>query len=78
MFLFAAYPPEAIPLSFTTTPSTPGPSTTTPNPALATVSCNFDSGLCGFSQRKTDDFDWSRSARGTTSSGTGRKVKTHY
>lgn len=37
------------------------------------VSCNFEpANLCGFKQeRSTDDFDWSRSTRSTSSSGTG-------
>ena len=35
--------------------------------------CNFEnpSGLCGYTQDKTDDFDWWRYNGGTASSGTG-------
>ena len=34
-------------------------------------SCDFESGLCAWSQDHTDDFDWTRDNGGTSSAGTG-------
>ena len=70
-YCIIAYPPEAIPLSYTTTPTTPTPATATPNPALATFTCNFDSSLCQFTQSKSDEFDWTWASGKTSSSNTG-------
>jgi hypothetical protein len=36
-----------------------------------TVSCNFDIGYCGWTQMRTDQFDWSRKKGSTSSSRTG-------
>lgn len=36
-----------------------------------TPECSFDFDLCGWTQDKTDDFDWTRNANNTGSSGTG-------
>ena len=38
--------------------------------SLATA-CNFDSSMCGFTQDKTDKFDWIRHRGSTSSSATG-------
>lgn len=45
-------------------------------------SCDFENGLCGWTQYKKDKFDWTRATGTTSSSGTGpssdhtSKVKT--
>lgn len=33
--------------------------------------CNFENGLCGWTQLTSDDFNWSREQGESTSSGTG-------
>lgn len=38
---------------------------------ISASKCDFELGLCGYTQVKTDVFDWSRSIGGTSSSGTG-------
>ena len=38
---------------------------------LAPSSCNFDGSMCGFTQDKNDQFDWTRQRGSTTSGGTG-------
>ncbi|KAF6018699.1 hypothetical protein EB796_023000 [Bugula neritina] len=78
MFLSSAYPPEAIPLSYSTTPTTTAPSTTSANPALSVIFCNFDQSLCSFTQSRTDDFDWSWNTAGTSSTGTGTLANQWY
>lgn len=35
------------------------------------ASCNFENGYCGWTQDKTDDFDWMRHANTTGTAGTG-------
>lgn len=34
-------------------------------------SCDFETGLCGWQQTKTDNFDWTRQIGSTSSSNTG-------
>lgn len=50
--------------------STVPPPTTTP-PAPGTFRCNFNNGMCGFTQDKDDQFDWTRKKGQTSSSSTG-------
>ncbi|XP_013393211.1 MAM and LDL-receptor class A domain-containing protein 1 [Lingula anatina] len=61
------------------TPTTPPPGVTigtvTP-PSL--VSCNFQTGLCGYTQDTSDQFDWTRSNGATSSQGTGPSVDHTY
>ena len=38
---------------------------------LALLSCNFDKGLCNYTQDTNDDFDWTRQHGSTSSSNTG-------
>ncbi len=37
----------------------------------ATVSCDFETSFCGFTQASDDVFDWTRHSGSTTSSNTG-------
>lgn len=42
------------------------------NLALIPDNCDFEtSNICGYTQDKSDDFDWTRASGGTTSAGTG-------
>lgn len=51
---------------------TPQPGGTTPPPL---TSCNFESpSICGWTQDKNDQFDWTRDNGGTASSGTGPTI----
>ena len=46
---------------------------------LFTDDCDFESvTICGYTQDKTDNFDWTRDYGGTTSSGTGPAVDHTY
>ncbi|XP_078334103.1 MAM and LDL-receptor class A domain-containing protein 1-like [Crassostrea virginica] len=76
----ARQPSSARPISQTTT-TTPvtttvrtstGRTTAAANPQ-SSVTCNFDGGLCGWTQVRspTDDFDWTRKQGSTASVGTG-------
>lgn len=55
-----------------------------PSPAGGTTAapiqtqCSFEQGTCGFTQDKTDKFDWTRDNGGTTSSNTGPAVDHTY
>lgn len=69
---FTAYPPEAIPPSYSTTPTPPTSPMTTPDLSSALWSCNFDQGICGFKQSASDQFDWTRASGKTASTGTGQ------
>ena len=43
------------------------------------VDCDFeDPNLCGYTQDKTDNFDWTRAFNGTRSFGTGPSVDHTY
>ncbi|XP_039262787.2 MAM and LDL-receptor class A domain-containing protein 1-like isoform X1 [Styela clava] len=60
----------------TTTTTTTKPTTTPTTIPIQTspideTSCDFDSGLCGWTQVTTDDFDWERAKDGTPSHNTG-------
>lgn len=42
-----------------------------PGPCPGPATCNFEQGLCGFSNLLSDEFDWSRGQGSTTSRFTG-------
>ncbi|GFN85250.1 MAM and LDL-receptor class a domain-containing protein 2-like [Plakobranchus ocellatus] len=44
-----------------------------PDPAafFSPALCDFEEGLCGYTQENTDDFDWTRTSRATSSVNTG-------
>ena len=46
----------------------------TPPADSSDISCNFEVGLCGWSQNKDDKFDWKRNKGRTPTANTG----THY
>lgn len=73
-FLFSVQPSKARPTSTTAAPSTT-PTTsakpTTRHVKSNTVTCNFDYDTCGWTQLKTDQFDWTRQKGGTILPGTG-------
>ena len=48
----------------------------TPPADSSDISCNFEVGLCGWSQNKDDKFDWKRNKGRTPTANTGRP--THY
>lgn len=52
---------------------TPAPATTTVAPANIPTGfvCNFDTNICGWTQDKRDNFDWSRHRGSTGTAGTG-------
>jgi len=52
-----------------TTPQT-GP-TTTVAPGGTIRSCDFEANVCGYTQDTTDNFDWTQTNRGTSTTGTG-------
>jgi hypothetical protein len=60
-------PSTAVPAPQTTVASTVSMATAPPGQA----NCNFDSGLCGWTQDKTDDFDWTRQRGRTNTVNTG-------
>ncbi|CAH1778746.1 unnamed protein product [Owenia fusiformis] len=64
--------PSTTPPSTTasTSPTTP-PTSTTVGSVASSVSCNFDSDMCGFTNATGLDFKWSRSRSKTPSSSTG-------
>lgn len=46
---------------------------------LCTDTCDFEeSNICGYTQDKTDDFDWTRDNGGTTTRGTGPSADHTY
>ncbi|KAH3887704.1 hypothetical protein DPMN_011723 [Dreissena polymorpha] len=46
----------------------------TVGPCAAPASCDFETGLCGYTNVAGDDFDWARDAGGTPSLLTGPKT----
>ncbi|KAK7098915.1 hypothetical protein V1264_003130 [Littorina saxatilis] len=69
-------PTKAVPPSLTTTTpsSTTTILTTTPVPATSlpgVFNCNFESNMCGWTQAKDDQFDWTRQSRPTGTTNTG-------
>ncbi|KAL8608892.1 hypothetical protein ACOMHN_065230 [Nucella lapillus] len=51
---------------------TSGPGTTsTVAPGGAAHTCDFEGNVCGYTQDTTDNYDWSRTSRSTTTTGTG-------
>ncbi|CAB3984307.1 MAM and LDL-receptor class A domain-containing 1-like isoform X1 [Paramuricea clavata] len=51
--------------------SSTNPPTSTTNPPTQAVRCNFDQGLCSFTNGANDDFDWTVRSGSTSSSNTG-------
>ena len=66
LIVFSVSPAKAVPPAPATT-LTPPVTTSTPGP----FPCNFETGLCGWSQDKTDSFDWTRINKASPSTGTG-------
>ncbi|XP_033751994.1 MAM and LDL-receptor class A domain-containing protein 1-like [Pecten maximus] len=63
-------PTKASPPNLTTPPTTPATTpATTLNPPI--TSCNFESGICGWTQSHNDQFDWTRQKGRTATSNTG-------
>ncbi|XP_069133150.1 MAM and LDL-receptor class A domain-containing protein 1-like [Argopecten irradians] len=58
-------PPTTVTTKSTTPGGTPSPSSTN------SVTCNFDTNFCGWTNPKTDDFDWTRQNQPTNSARTG-------
>ncbi|ESO97870.1 hypothetical protein LOTGIDRAFT_152977 [Lottia gigantea] len=54
--------------------TTPGLAITPPTSAPSIYDCNFEKGLCSWTQNKDDDFDWTRKHGATTTSGTGPRT----
>lgn len=52
------------------TTASPGAVTLAPN-RVTFPKCSFQTGLCGFTQLKTDKFDWTRKKGATSSKSTG-------
>ena len=60
--------------SSTQTSTSTTPASTTPAPvtgAPTAYDCNFESGICKFTQARDDNFDWTRTQGPTGSSSTG-------
>ncbi|XP_066300034.1 MAM and LDL-receptor class A domain-containing protein 1-like [Branchiostoma lanceolatum] len=75
---FTAGPCSVLPANAApSVPTTPaGPTTTAvvqtaPTNAPGGVDCNFEVGVCGWTQVTSDDFDWTRDNSGTQSANTG-------
>ena len=54
-----------------TTPRHGAGPTTTVAPGGTVHSCDFEANVCSYTEDKTDNFDWTRNSRGTSTVGTG-------